>query len=122
MKILSHIQCLKGMVEVEQVPIRIVVISSRTPVFIYNKYQSFDENIVRILMEYGLDRSEALKNYNHYTLIGNFMDKYYIDARDNPYIIEICEFSNYKQINLQVKKYSDDEIRQRESRESILQH
>ncbi len=76
-------------------PIRIVVIPSRTPVFIYNKYQSFDENLVRILIEYGIDRREAQNNYNHYTLVGNIMDKGYIDARDYPDIIEMCELSNY---------------------------
>ena len=122
MKFLSHIQCLEGMVEGHQVPIRIVVIPSRTPVFIYNKYQSFDENIKRILIEYGIDRREAQNNYNHYTLVGNLMDKAYIDARVYPDIIEMCELSNYKQINLLIYKYSDDEIRQRESRESIQQY
>jgi len=72
-------------------------------------------------MECGLDRSEAIKNFNHYTLVGIYMDRFYIDGRDNPYLIEMCELSNFTKINLQIKKYSDDEMRQRESRESVPQ-
>jgi hypothetical protein len=52
------------MVEKEQLPIRILAVASRTPVLIYNKYQSFDDNMVRILNEYGLNRDEVLKTYN----------------------------------------------------------
>ena len=118
MNFLSHSQCLQGTALREQVPIRIVAFFSKTPVLFYNKYHSFDDNIVRILMEYGIDRSEALKTYNRYTLVANVKNKCFIDGRDNPHIIELCELSNYKEINLQIKKYSDDEIRQRESRES----
>lgn len=109
------------MVEKEELPIRILAVASRTPVLIYNKYQSFDDNIARILIEYGLGREEALKNYNQYTLVGNLMDRSYVDGRDYPQIIDMCELNNYKKINLLIKKYTDDEMRQRESRKSILQ-
>ncbi len=64
MRIIRDTQCLQGMVEKEQLPIRILAVASRTPVLIYNKYQSFDDNMVRILNEYGLNRDEVLKTYN----------------------------------------------------------
>jgi hypothetical protein len=122
MRIISHTHCLQGIVEKEELPIRILAVASRTPVLIYNKYQSFDDNIVRILIEYGLSREEALKNYNQYTLVGSLMDRSYVDGRDYPQIIDMCDLTNYKKINLLIKKYTDDEMRQRESRKSILQH
>jgi hypothetical protein len=38
MKIISDIEFMEGMIEGEQVPIRIIAVASRTPVLIYNKY------------------------------------------------------------------------------------
>jgi hypothetical protein len=70
-------------------------VQSNTPVLVYNKNQSFDDNMTRILMEYGLDRDEALKDCHHYTLVGHLNGKLTFDARDDPYIMQMSEMVNY---------------------------
>ena len=108
------------MIEGAQLPIAILMVQSSTPVLVYNKTESFDSNMLRILIESGLNRDEAVKNCHRYTLIGHLMDKTNFDARDDPYMMHMCEMVTYQFMQLHIKKYSDDEIRQRESRESTL--
>ena len=92
----SHSQCLTGMIEGAQLPIAILMVQSSTPVLVYNKTESFDSNMLRILMEYGLNLDEAVKNCHRYTLIGHLMDKTNFDARDDPYMMHMCEMVTYQ--------------------------
>ena len=95
-------------------PINIFVVSSLAPVFVYNKTQSLDDNVARFLQESGIfDAPKAALNSHRFTFVGNLVGEILIDARDDPFLIGMCELSPPSQLKLQFKQYSDQEIKER---------
>jgi hypothetical protein len=75
----------------ESQPISLIVTHSKYPIHIYNSAHSLEDNMVRVLQELGFTLNDAINKSHLYTFVGNILGEHFIDARDEPSIIELCQ-------------------------------
>ena len=69
--------------------------------------------MTRVLSELGMSINEAINQSPFYTFVCNILGQHFIDARDDPSIIELCEVKSQNEVKLQIYKYSEEEFKLR---------